>query len=117
MPPFYVRPEAPDGIERELVEGQEWIDAGFRYQVIHTPGHTPGGVCFLFPEEAWLISGDTLFQGSIGRTDLPGGDMRVLQQSLARLLQLPDSLRVFPGHGPPTTIGVERRTNPFLLDL
>lgn len=114
MQPYYGPPEPPGRIERDLADVQEWTDAGFRYQVIHTPGHSPGGVCFLFPDHNLLVSGDTLFQGSIGRTDLPGGDLCVLQQSLARLLELPDSLRVLPGHGPDTTLAAERRSNPFL---
>ena len=85
------------------------------FSAIHTPGHTPGGVCFHFPEEKILFSGDTLFNGSIGRTDLPGGDMDALISSIEnKLMALPDDTRVFPGHGPPTTIGDERKHNPFL---
>jgi hydroxyacylglutathione hydrolase len=84
-------------------------------EVIHTPGHTPGSICLLFPEQELLIAGDTLFAGSIGRTDLPGGDGRQILHSLRnRLLVLPDKIRVLPGHGPETTIGKERQSNPFL---
>jgi hydroxyacylglutathione hydrolase len=84
-------------------------------EVIHTPGHTQGSICLLFPEQHLLLAGDTLFAGSIGRTDLPGGDGRQILRSLRnRLLVLPDSLRVLPGHGPETTIGEERQSNPFL---
>lgn len=84
-------------------------------QVIHTPGHTPGSICLLFPNQELLIAGDTLFAGSIGRTDLPGGDGRQILRSLRdRLLVLPDRTRVLPGHGPETTIGNERQSNPFL---
>ena len=84
-------------------------------QVLHTPGHTPGSICLLFPDHHLLLAGDTLFAGSIGRTDLPGGDGQQILRSLrARLLVLPDSTRVLPGHGPETTIGEERQSNPFL---
>jgi hydroxyacylglutathione hydrolase len=84
-------------------------------EVIHTPGHTPGSICLLFPEQHLLLAGDTLFAGSIGRTDLPGGDGRQILRSLRdRLLVLPDTTRVVPGHGPETTIGEERQSNPFL---
>ena len=84
-------------------------------EVIHTPGHTPGSICLLFPEQQLLLAGDTLFAGSIGRTDLPGGDGRQILRSLRdRLLVLPDTTRVVPGHGPETTIGEERQSNPFL---
>jgi hydroxyacylglutathione hydrolase len=84
-------------------------------EVIHTPGHTPGSICLLFPGQNLLLAGDTLFAGSIGRTDLPGGDGRQILRSLReRLLVLPDPTRVLPGHGPETTIGEERQSNPFL---
>jgi hydroxyacylglutathione hydrolase len=84
-------------------------------EVIHTPGHTQGSICLLFPNQALLVAGDTLFAGSIGRTDLPGGDGRQILRSLRdRLLVLPDATRVLPGHGPQTTIGEERQSNPFL---
>jgi glyoxylase-like metal-dependent hydrolase (beta-lactamase superfamily II) len=84
-------------------------------EVIHTPGHTPGSICLLFPAQHLLLAGDTLFAGSIGRTDLPGGDGHQILRSLRdRLLMLPDATRVVPGHGPETTIGEERHSNPFL---
>jgi hydroxyacylglutathione hydrolase len=84
-------------------------------EVLHTPGHTPGSICLLFPEQHLLLAGDTLFAGSIGRTDLPGGDGRQILRSLRdRLLVLPDATRVLPGHGSQTTIGEERQSNPFL---
>ena len=83
--------------------------------VMHTPGHTQGSVCLYFPAEKMLLAGDTLFAGSIGRTDLPGGNYRQILTSLhQRVLALPDETRVVPGHGPATTIGDERATNPFL---
>ena len=84
-------------------------------EVLHTPGHTPGSICLFFPEQHLLLAGDTLFAGSIGRTDLPGGDGRQILRSLRdRLLILPDATRVLPGHGAETTIGEERQSNPFL---
>jgi hydroxyacylglutathione hydrolase len=84
-------------------------------QVLHTPGHTPGSICLLFSDQHLLLAGDTLFAGSIGRTDLPGGDGQQILRSLrGRLLVLPDATRVLPGHGPETTIGEERQSNPFL---
>jgi hydroxyacylglutathione hydrolase len=83
--------------------------------VIHTPGHTEGSVCLYFPAEKKLIAGDTLFAGSIGRTDLPGGSMEKIISSLhEKVLALPDETVVVPGHGPLTTIGEERESNPFL---
>ena len=85
----------------------------FPVRVIPTPGHTPGGVSYLFPGEKTLFSGDTLFAGSAGRTDLPGGDMATLLRSLERLKELDDDVEVIPGHGPATTIGRERKVNPF----
>lgn len=84
-------------------------------KVIATPGHTGGSVCFYSEKEGMLFSGDTLFQGSVGRTDLPGGDFSALRESLLnRLATLPDSTEVFPGHGYPTTIGEEKDSNPFM---
>jgi glyoxylase-like metal-dependent hydrolase (beta-lactamase superfamily II) len=84
--------------------------------VMHTPGHTQGSVCLYFEPEKKLIAGDTLFAGSIGRTDLPGGSMEKILASLHhRVLALPDETLVVPGHGPLTTIGRERETNPFLI--
>ena len=83
-------------------------------EVIETPGHTPGGVCYYFENEKLLLSGDTLFAGSVGRTDLPGGDMATLMSSLQKLAALPDDTTVVPGHGMFTTIGGEKHGNPFL---
>lgn len=89
--------------------------AGQAAQVLHTPGHTEGSICVHLPESKLLLAGDTLFAGSIGRTDLPGGDLKKILHSLNdRLLPLPDETRVVPGHGAETTVGVERETNPFL---
>ena len=94
-----------------LNEGDVLQLAGVPFTVLHTPGHTPGGCCFYAAEAAVLLSGDTLFAGSIGRSDLEGGDSAVLQQSLNRLKALPDETDVYPGHGPATTIGWEKRRN------
>jgi len=94
--------------EIPLVEGLE-------FDVLHTPGHTQGGVCYYFADDGIMISGDTLFAGSIGRTDLPGGDMATLMASLQRIAtDMPDDTVVYPGHGPTTTIGRERASNPYI---
>ena len=100
---------------RELADGSALSLAGLDFTVRHTPGHTPGSVTF--GSEDGLFTGDLLFAGSIGRTDLPGGDHQAMLRSLARTLTLPDDTLVLPGHGPQTTIGAERRTNPFLTGL
>ncbi len=91
---------------------------GLAGEVLHTPGHTEGSICVLFAQAGLLIAGDTLFAGSIGRTDLPGGDSRRILHSIHdRLLPLPDHTLVIPGHGEQTTIGAERESNPFLRRL
>lgn len=102
----------------DLDHGQILSLAGFEIQVVHTPGHTPGHCCFYLPDEGLLFSGDQLFAGSIGRTDLAGGDYGTLIRSMTdRVLTLPDATDVLPGHGPATTLARERRTNPFLQGL
>ncbi|WP_100010662.1 MBL fold metallo-hydrolase [Lentibacillus sediminis] len=89
--------------------------ASFRFEALHTPGHSPGSISFLFRDQGFIVSGDILFQQGIGRTDLPGGDMEKLKKSIRdQLYYLEDSLTVLPGHGPETTIGYERRHNPFV---
>ncbi|XWX04859.1 MBL fold metallo-hydrolase [Aggregatilineales bacterium SYSU G02658] len=109
-------PEAPTvdrliGDEPELIE----LDA-VRLKTLYTPGHADGHLAFYMADYGVVFSGDTLFQGSIGRTDLPGGSYERLMQSIeTELLTLPDETRVLSGHGQPTTIGVERRSNPFLV--
>ncbi|GLZ10899.1 hydrolase [Actinomadura sp. NBRC 104425] len=111
----------PDDV-RELSDGAVIELAGLRLTVDHAPGHTPGSVTFRTPAEGGapdvIFTGDLLFAGSIGRTDLPGGSYEQILQSLSRVcLTLPDETAVLPGHGPQTTIGRERATNPFLADL
>ena len=88
--------------------------AGLTFRMLYTPGHKPDAVCYYFEQDGILFSGDTLFQESIGRTDLPGGDLPTLQASLKRLTLLPDTTVVYPGHGYTTTIGHEKDANPFL---
>ncbi len=101
-----------------LVDGQRLRVAGIDFDVLHTPGHTPGHVCFRIEDEEVLFSGDQLFAGSIGRTDLPGGSYEQLMESMTnQVLTLDDDVIVYPGHGPGTTVGQERRTNPFLQGL
>ncbi len=99
-----------------LSEGETIHCGGADWQVIATPGHTPGGVCYYCPGASVLLSGDTLFAGSIGRTDLMGGDYDALIQSVMdKLMGLPGDTDVIPGHGHPTTIAREAATNPFLI--
>ena len=88
---------------------------GFDFRILFTPGHTPGGCCYYFPHEHFVLTGDTLFAGSVGRTDFPGGDAPTLLKSIReQLLPLPDDTAVYPGHGEPTTIAAERHSNPYL---
>lgn len=108
---------SPGKVEIDHSVGQaDKLHAGaLSAEVLHTPGHTEGSICLYFPVEKKLIAGDTLFAGSIGRTDLPGGSFDKIIHSLNdKLLALPDETVVVPGHGPLTTIGEERETNPFL---
>jgi glyoxylase-like metal-dependent hydrolase (beta-lactamase superfamily II) len=106
---------APDD---SLEDGDTVSIAGLAAEAIHTPGHTEGSLCLYIAEHNILLAGDTLFAGAVGRTDLPGGHTGKLLASIRdRLLTLPDSTTVTPGHGEPTTIGVERRSNPFLHHL
>ena len=113
--------ELSGGLPAEFIDlSQEAASAitvgSITFDVLETPGHCPGSVCFWAKDgqEEALFTGDTLFQGSMGRTDFPGGDLTAMQLSLQRLSQLPPSLAVYPGHGPASTIGDERRWNPFL---
>ena len=113
---FGIRPPEIPEIDGYLVDGQTFEFAGGRIsiRVLETPGHSPGSVTFDVGDS--LFAGDVLFQSSIGRTDLPGGDFETLLRSIReRLFTFPDATQVYPGHGPPTTIGRERETNPFLI--
>ena len=113
-PPDYEAVKKPATLVADLVDGATLAAGGLAAQVIATPGHTPGGACFLFAAQKLLLTGDTLFAGSCGRTDFPGGDVRQLNASLRRLAALDPELTVVPGHGEPTTIAREVATNPFL---
>ena len=102
----------PDAV---LSDEQTISVSGITGTILHTPGHTEGSVCLYIPTQNLLLAGDTLFAGSVGRTDLPGGNTRTLIDSIkSRLMGLPDDTIVIPGHGPNTNIGMERDTNPFL---
>ena len=101
--------------DRLIDEGDTIDKAGIQLRVIHTPGHTPGGICLYAEKDGIIFVGDTLFAGSIGRTDFPNGDMKKLIEGIKhKLLVLPDDTVVYPGHGPETTIGREKTDNPFL---
>ncbi|GGA54598.1 MBL fold metallo-hydrolase [Edaphobacter acidisoli] len=107
-------PEVP-APDDTLEDGKVIAVTGISGSILHTPGHTEGSVCLYLPQESLLLAGDTLFAGSIGRTDLPGGDFHKIIRSIReRLMALPDKVRVLPGHGPRTNIGTEREDNPFL---
>ncbi len=113
-PPYYPATSRA-GLELfDLADGQVVACGGLSLQVIATPGHSPGCVCLHAPEHLTLFTGDTLFAGSAGRTDLPGGDSRALAASLRRLADLPDATRVYPGHGPATDLGTEKESNFFM---
>jgi glyoxylase-like metal-dependent hydrolase (beta-lactamase superfamily II) len=104
--------------DHTIAGGEHLSLAGLEIDVVFTPGHSPGHVTFAIPDGAALFSGDVLFEGSIGRTDLPGGDGRRLLQSIAELVEAyPEETTVFPGHMGITTLGAERATNPFLAEL
>lgn len=109
---------APPGevkIDGSVTTGEKVAAGTHEATILHTPGHTEGSICLYFPAENKLIAGDTLFAGSIGRTDLPGGSMQKILKSLhGSLMTLPDETVVIPGHGPATTIGEERESNPYL---
>jgi hydroxyacylglutathione hydrolase len=110
-----MRPAGEVKVDEAIGQGRVLKIGEISSNVIHTPGHTEGSICVYFPAEKKLIAGDTLFAGGIGRTDLPGGSTEKIMRSLHhQVLALPDDTEVVPGHGPRTTIGEERETNPFL---
>lgn len=112
---FGLTVDTPSEPDHRTQEGDQIKVGRITFDVLYTPGHAPGHISFYDPDEGVIFSGDVLFQGSIGRTDLPGGSMPLLLEVIEeKLLTLPDQTRVFSGHGPATTIGQERRTNPFL---
>lgn len=117
IPPYTPVLEPPAGLDTDLHDGRIIKAGTLEARVLCTPGHSPGCVCFAFDNEKVLASGDTLFQNSIGRTDFPGGNMKRMRQSLAELMKLDDDFKVLPGHGSATTIGEERRNNPFIANL
>jgi hydroxyacylglutathione hydrolase len=108
-----MKPVSSPPADRYVKQG-DVINAGeISLTVLHTPGHSPGGISLL--EQGMVFTGDALFAGSIGRSDLPGGNLKTLLKSIkTNLMTLPDDTKVFPGHGPASTIGDERRENPFL---
>jgi hydroxyacylglutathione hydrolase len=112
-----VETPGPVEIDQSLTTGDTVKAGRHTAGVLHTPGHTEGSICLYFPAEKRLIAGDTLFARSIGRTDLPGGSMEKIMQSLhGTIMALPDDTVVIPGHGPLTTIAEERESNPFLVN-
>ena len=115
---YGVRVDPPPPAAHDLADGDTVTLGGVPLRVIHAPGHSPGSVAFYSEADGLLVGGDVLFQGSIGRTDLWQGDTDTLLASIRdRVLTLPDDTTVYSGHGPATTVGAERRTNPFLQDL
>lgn len=112
---MFPTPTLVDDADVWVKDGDEIETSGYTFQVIDTSGHTPGGISFYLQKEGIVFTGDSLFQGSIGRTDFPGGSMKELTGSIRKnLFTLPDSTVVLSGHGEQTTIGQEKRTNPFL---
>ena len=110
-----MRPPEDAAIDASVTTGDKLQAGSLAAEVLHTPGHTEGSICLYFAAEKKLIAGDTLFAGSIGRTDLPGGSYKKIMESLhGPVMALPDETIVVPGHGPLTTIGEERDSNPFL---
>lgn len=109
---FGMKPFLPPKVDRYLEDGEIIEIGNLKVKVLHTPGHSSGGVCFLV--EKCIFVGDTIFQGSIGRTDLPGGNYNELINSIeTKIFTLPDDTVIYPGHGPETTVGYEKKYNPF----
>jgi len=114
--PWYPRTREV-AITRPLRHRQTFTDGGLRYTVIHTPGHSPGSVCLWFPGEKLVFTGDTLFAGTVGRTDLHRSSATSLMRSLGVFLMLPPETVIYAGHGEPTTVKAELRSNPFMQDI
>lgn len=115
--PLFRTPYEYTGILNEVSDGYAVTAGGLTFRVVSTPGHTAGSACYINDEEKIIFAGDVLFEGSIGRTDFPGGDMTKMRASLKKLMELDDLCRVYPGHGGSTTIGDERNFNPFIAGL
>jgi hydroxyacylglutathione hydrolase len=120
-PALWGRAEAPALADvadlRSMHDGEVLKLGGVAIEVMHTPGHTPGHCCLRVDDDVLVFSGDLVFAGSIGRSDFPESDPAKMRASLRRFLMLPDDLRTLPGHGPETTVGIERATNPFLAGI
>lgn len=111
----FMRTEVKTDPPEQILTPGTWTIGSFTFDIIHTPGHSPGSVSFIFAEDEFIISGDVLFKQGVGRTDLPGGSFEQLVNSIQQhLYTLPDTYTVYPGHGLPTTIGAEKKTNPFV---
>ena len=115
---FGLEIDEPSGVDKFIAEDDEVVFGKYKMRVIHTPGHSPGSVCFhIDSKQSILLSGDTLFRHSIGRTDIFGGSFEQITESIKnKLFKLPDGTIVYPGHGPQTTIGDEKRYNPFVSE-
>jgi hydroxyacylglutathione hydrolase len=111
--PFVIPPRDPDG---HVVDGQVLQIGSLDVRVIHTPGHAPGHVMYYIEKEKILIGGDLIIMGAVGRTDLPDSDFGTLQESIRRVMQLPDDTQLLPGHGEPSTLGDERHENPYVRE-
>jgi glyoxylase-like metal-dependent hydrolase (beta-lactamase superfamily II) len=112
---FGFEPVVAPAVDHHPGDGESFRVGASEGRVIHTPGHSPGSICLFFPEERLLFSGDTLFAGSVGRTDLPGGDFDALHASITgKIFPLGDDVRFLPGHGPAGVVGEERLSNPFV---
>jgi len=112
MPP-YTSTKRPASLDTSKGDGDTLTCGGLTATFIHTPGHTPGSWCTYFTSEDLMVTGDTLFEGSIGRTDFPGGSMEDMGKSLRKLKQLPDAVRIICGHGSDSTLAQEKKTNPY----
>ena len=115
--PLFRTPYEYTGTLNEVKDGDVINVGSLSFRVLHTPGHTDGCACYIEDSEKTIFSGDVLFEGSIGRTDFPGGSMGTMRESLKKLMEFDNSYRVYPGHGGSTTIGDERNFNPFIAQL